>query len=80
MVIILRPEDDANEILDKINQFLANKGMTVSKKKTKITAATDGFDFLGWHFKVQSNGKFRSTPSVDNFKKFREKVKKIVNN
>ncbi|MBE9211938.1 reverse transcriptase N-terminal domain-containing protein, partial [Plectonema cf. radiosum LEGE 06105] len=44
MVIILRPEDDANEILGKINQFLANKGMTVSKKKTKITAATDGFD------------------------------------
>ncbi len=80
MVIILRPEDDANEILGKISQFLASRGMKVSEKKTKITAATNGFDFLGWHFKVQSNGKFRSTPSVDNFKKFREKVKKIVNN
>ncbi len=80
MVIILRPEDDANEILDKISQFLADRGMKVSEKKTKITAATDGFDFLGWHFKVQSNGKFRSTPSVSNFKKFREKIKKIVNN
>ena len=30
--------------------------------------------------KVQSNGKFRSTPSVENFKKFRQKVKVIVNN
>lgn len=80
MVIILRPEDDANEILDKISQFLANRGMKVSEKKTKITAATDGFNFLGWNCKVQSNGKFRSTPSVDNYKKFREKVKKIVNN
>ena len=79
MVIILRPEDDANEILERISQFLANRGMKVSEKKTKTTAATDGFDFLGWHFKVQSNGKFRSTPSVENFKKFREKVKKIVN-
>jgi group II intron reverse transcriptase/maturase len=79
MVIILRPQDDAKEILDKVSQFLANRGMKVSEKKTKITAATDGFDFLGWHFKVQNNGKFRSTPSVDNFKKFREKVKKIVN-
>jgi RNA-directed DNA polymerase len=28
---------------------------------------------------VQSNGKFRSTPSVDNFKNFRQKVKAIVN-
>jgi group II intron reverse transcriptase/maturase len=80
MVIILKPEDDATEILEKIDKFLANKGMKLSEKKTKLTATTDGFDFLGWHFKVQSNGKFRSTPSVDNYKKFRQKVKAIVNN
>lgn len=79
MVIILRPEDNAEEVLGKINQFLADRGMNVSEKKTKITATTDGFDFLGWHFKVQSNGKFRSVPSVDNFKAFRKKVKAIVN-
>lgn len=39
-----------------------------------------GFDFLGWNFHVQrQNGKFRCVPSVENFKAFREKVKKIVN-
>jgi group II intron reverse transcriptase/maturase len=80
MVIILRPEDDATKILERISEFLRKRGMNVSQKKTKITAATDGFNFLGWHFKVQSNGKFRSTPSVDNFKAFRKKVKYIVNN
>jgi len=80
MVIILRPEDDAKEILGRISQFLAERGMNVSEKKTKLTATTDGFDFLGWHFKVQSNGKFRCVPSVDNFKAFRKKVKDIVNN
>jgi RNA-directed DNA polymerase len=79
MVIILRPEDDAEKILADIDNFLAKRGMKVSAKKTKITAATDGFDFLGWHFKVKSNGKFNCTPSVDNFKKFRQKVKAIVN-
>ncbi len=79
MVIILRPQDNATEILERINQFLADRGMKVSEKKTKLTAATEGFDFLGWHFKVQSNGKFRCTPSVDNYKKFRQKVKAIVN-
>jgi 5-methylcytosine-specific restriction endonuclease McrA len=79
MVIVLRPQDDANEILGRIDEFLAERGMKVSEKKTKITAATSGFDFLGWHFKVQANGKFRCTPSVDNFKKFRIKVKNIVN-
>jgi len=80
MVIILRPEDDATEILERISEFLRNRGMNVSQKKTKVTAATDGFDFLGWHFKVQKNGKFRCIPSVDNFKALRKKVKHIVNN
>jgi len=80
MVIILRPEDDATEILERISEFLRKRGMDVSQKKTKVTAATDGFDFLGWHFKVQKNGKFRCIPSVDNFKAFRKKVKHIVNN
>ncbi|MEH2292706.1 group II intron reverse transcriptase/maturase [Nostoc sp.] len=80
MVIILRPEDDATEILERISEFLRQRGMNVSQKKTKVTAATDGFDFLGWHFKVQKNGKLKSTPSVDNFKAFRKKVKHIVNN
>ena len=80
MVIILRPQDDATEILERISEFLRKRGMNVSQKKTKVTAATDGFDFLGWHFKVQKNGKSKSIPSVDNFKAFRKKVKHIVNN
>ena len=80
MVIILRPKDNAEAILDRIGEFLAERGLKVSERKTKVTATTDGFDFLGWHFKVQKNGKFRSTPSVENFKAFRKKVKHIVNN
>jgi 5-methylcytosine-specific restriction endonuclease McrA len=80
MVIILQTNAKAEEILEKISEFLAKRGMNVSAKKTKITATTDGFDFLGWHFKVQSNEKFRCVPSVDNFKAFRKKVKHIVNN
>ena len=79
IVIILKPQDNAKAILDQISQFLADRGMKVSEKKTKLTAATDGFDFLGWHFKVQKNGKFRCVPSVDNFKTFRQKVKYIGN-
>ncbi|PSB41979.1 HNH endonuclease [Chamaesiphon polymorphus CCALA 037] len=80
MVFILKPEDNADAILCKISEFLAFRGMKVSERKTKLTATIDGFDFLGWHFKVQKNGKFRSTPSAENFKAFRKKVKLIVNN
>ena len=53
MVYILKPEDNANKLLLEIEEFLAHRGMNVSQKKTKLTAPTDGFDFLGWHFYVQ---------------------------
>jgi RNA-directed DNA polymerase len=80
MVFILKPRDKAEEILDKAKEFLAARGMEVSEQKTKLTKATDEFDFLGWNFKVQKNGKFRSRPSEDNYKAFRKKVKHIINN
>lgn len=81
MVFILKPGEDAEELLELVEEFLAKRGMNVSKKKTKVTASTDGFDFLGWRFYVQkNNGKFRSIPSIENFRAFREKVKNIVNN
>lgn len=80
MVFILKPEDNADELLEKINKFLADRGMKVSEKKTKLTAATDGFDFLGWHFKVLADGRFKCVPSEDNFKAFKKKAKSIINN
>jgi hypothetical protein len=80
MIRILKPEDDEKEILEKIEDFLRVRGMNISQKKTKVTASTTGFDFLGWHFKVKVNGKFNCTPSEDNLKTFRKKVKKVINN
>ena len=81
MVFILKPEDDAKKILETVKEFLAKRGMEISEHKTKLTATTDGFDFLGWNFRVQKNGKFRSRPSVEkkNFKAFRKKAKNIIN-
>ncbi|MDJ0570591.1 MAG: reverse transcriptase domain-containing protein [Pleurocapsa sp. MO_192.B19] len=79
MLFILKPKDNANAILDEVKKFLAVRGMEISEQKTKLTATTDGFDFLGWNFKVQKNGKFRSRPSEDNYKAFRKKAKSIIN-
>lgn len=79
MIFFLKPQENADELLNKIKEFLAERGMEISEKKTKLTLTTNGFDFLGWNFKVQNNGKLRITPSEDNFKAFRKKVKDIVN-
>ena len=79
LVFILKPKDNAQAILAQVTEFLAARGMEISEHKTKLTATTDGFDFLGWNFQVQNNGKFRSRPSEDNYKAFRKKVKSIIN-
>ena len=79
MVFILKPNENADEILTKVNEFLAQRGLNIKQSKTRLVSSTQGFDFLGWHFKVQANGKFRCVPSEDNFKAFRKKIKKVVN-
>ncbi len=80
MVFILKPKDDAAKVLTKVEEFLATRGLNVKASKTKLVASTDGFDFLGWNFRVQQNGKFRCTPSEENFKAFQSKVKHVANN
>ena len=80
LVFFLKPGECADKLLAEIKKFLSDRGMNVSQKKTKVTASTDGFDFLRWRFYVQkNNGKFRSIPSEDNFKALQKKVKDIVN-
>ena len=79
MIFFLKPQDDAELIRSQIDEFLAERGLKVKEAKTKLVKSTEGFDFLGWHFKVQSNGKFRSYPSKENYRSFIKKVKQIVN-
>ncbi|HEY9768637.1 MAG TPA: reverse transcriptase domain-containing protein [Coleofasciculaceae cyanobacterium] len=37
MVFILKPQDEANKILESVKEFLAVRGMEVSEQKTKLT-------------------------------------------
>ncbi|AOY81917.1 reverse transcriptase domain-containing protein [Moorena producens JHB] len=80
MVIFLKPKDNAEKVLQGIKRFLNERGMEISEEKTKITHSIDGFDFLGWNFRVQKNGKFRSIPSAENLRTIKKKIKAVVNN
>lgn len=79
MVFALYPDQDPAEVLREVKAFLRDRGLKVKASKTHVVAATDGFNFLGWNFKVRSDAKLVCIPSVDNFKAFRKKVKAIVN-
>ena len=70
---------DTKEILEHsvkplVADFLAERGLTLSEEKTKITHITDGFDFLG--FNVRKFGDTLLTqPSKDRTKRMLSKVK-----
>ncbi|WP_366513746.1 reverse transcriptase domain-containing protein [Moorena sp. SIOASIH] len=46
MIIILKPKDNAEKVLEKVKSFLSQRGLEVNLEKTKLTKTTDGFDFL----------------------------------
>lgn len=67
------------QLKSALARFLKERGMELSPEKTKLTKSTDGFDFLGWNFKVQGNGKLRCIPSKENYKNLIKKIKPIIN-
>lgn len=65
---------DAKEIISK---FLAQRGLTLSDEKTKITHINDGFDFLGWNFR-KYDGKMLIKPSKESCSNIALKVRTII--
>jgi RNA-directed DNA polymerase len=67
-----------NVVKPVITEFLAERGLTLSETKTKITDVYTGFDFLGQNIRKFSNGKLLIRPSKDNFKSVLSKIKLII--
>jgi RNA-directed DNA polymerase len=64
----------ATRIKPMIADFLAQRGLTLSEAKTKITHISEGFDFLGWH--VRKHKQFLCiVPSKKNAEAFYGKVR-----
>ncbi len=74
-VFILKSGADIQQLREDIDEFLKTRGLRINEAKTKVSKATDGFDFLGWRFRVNSRGKFKSTPSWENYADIKAKVK-----
>jgi RNA-directed DNA polymerase len=49
-------------VLPKLRDFLAERGLRLSEEKTKIVRDTQGFDFVGRHFKRLTPTKFLVRP------------------
>jgi RNA-directed DNA polymerase len=66
-----------DNVVPVISGFLKERGLELSKEKTKITRIEDGFNFLGQHLQKHGN-KLIITPSKDATKALIAKTGKII--
>jgi len=71
LVIQCRSRGEAAEALSRVQQWVAQAGLTLHPTKTRILdAAEEGFDFLGYHF-----GKHRRYPRKKSLAKFKGAIR-----
>lgn len=66
-----------NEVKPLVENFLKERGLTLSEEKTKVTHIEEGFDFLGWNFR-KYDGKLLIKPSKKNVKAFLNNIRETV--
>lgn len=67
-----------NKVKPLIEDFLAQRGLQLSREKTKITHITKGFDFLGQNIRMYSRGRLLIRPSKSAIRSVIEKLKRII--
>jgi RNA-directed DNA polymerase len=63
-----------------VEQFLQQRGLVLSPKKTVITHVEKGFDFLGQNVRRYPNGKLLIKPSKKNVKTFLDGIRQTIRN
>lgn len=56
-VVLCKTKADALKVYELLEPYLEQRGLTLSKEKTKITHLSKGFDFLGVNFKSHKTSK-----------------------
>jgi RNA-directed DNA polymerase len=64
-------------VLPTVKQFLQERGLSLSKAKTRITHIDQGFDFLGQNVR-KYNGKFLIKPSKTSLQNVIRKIRKVA--
>ena len=60
-----------------IEEFLSERGLSLSLEKTRIVHIDEGFDFLGWNLR-KYKGKFLIMPSKKNVQAHSRKIREII--
>jgi RNA-directed DNA polymerase len=66
-----------NNVMPAVEAFLAERGLTLSGEKTRITRIEDGFDFLGQNIRKYGR-KLLIKPARDNVRAFLDNVRETI--
>lgn len=77
ILITVRSMDDAEKALETVRSFLAERGLSLSKEKTKICKIEDGFTFLSRTY-IRKNGLIYSYPSDAAVDRFISELKNVI--
>lgn len=76
--LITAPSKEVAEaIREHVCEFLAKRGLKLSKSKTVITHIDEGVDFLGWNFR-KYKGTLLIKPSQRSIEKITETIREII--
>ncbi|MFO7858334.1 MAG: group II intron reverse transcriptase/maturase [Ectothiorhodospiraceae bacterium] len=65
------------QVLPWVNDFLSERGLLLSPRKTRIVHVTEGFDFLGWTVRKR-DGRLLVVPSKGNVTAFYRNVRCLI--
>jgi RNA-directed DNA polymerase len=80
-VVFCKTKEDAELTVEILESWLQERGLNLSKEKTRITHLSEGFDFLGFnikHYKVnntKTGWKLLIKPSTKSLQKIRDKLR-----
>jgi RNA-directed DNA polymerase len=67
-------EQQANGIRERLEEWLAGRGLSINQDKTRVVHLTQGFDFLGWTFRRYPSGKLLIKPSKAAIRTHRQRL------
>ncbi len=82
-VVFCESRRDAEETLETLRTWLAERGLTLSEEKTRIVQSTEGFDFRGFTIclrktpRTRTGYRLRVTPSKDAERALRKRLKEL---
>jgi RNA-directed DNA polymerase len=77
-IVTGRSKRQLERVKESINKFLEPRGLRINEEKTSIRHISEGFDFLGWHFRKYSNEVLLCKISKDSLSKHRKEIKYIM--